>query len=67
MSWGSTWRLVTIGKGGLGRKENGQLGRESGVSGVGSIGAKENPAGLNLRGLWWELSGSIARKGRQNQ
>ena len=37
------------------------------MSGVGTIGAKENPAGLNLRGLWWVPSGSIARKGTEEE
>ena len=54
MSWGSTWRLVTIGKGTRKGKEIGQLGKGKRVS-----GKRKAPRGF--LGAWRGLSGSIAR------
>ena len=72
---GGIWRVVpwssmqtTWRSRGQGRKENGLLGTGKRVSGVGSIGAKENPAGVNLRGTVGNLVGQLpARADRRRR
>ena len=73
MSWGSTWGSSDKSwRGGQAASDQtrkgdiGQLGRKSGKRASDTIGAKENPAGVNLRGLVG-TSMSIAGEGGEKQ
>jgi len=49
---GATWGLVINREGGRSKEGDGLLRSKSGRAGD-AIKAKENPAGVNLRGMWW--------------